>query len=87
MMIYRKWCPPPIQMNEVADLLRESGRQLGTSAAICGEPMFQVDGVFLDPWATYRLAVQQITFEEALNGPSTVIPGVKAYRQPRVEGA
>ena len=83
--VFRKYVPAPISFKEIAERLDVNGYKLGDPAFICFRPMLQVDGAFLSELVAYRLAVGEITFEQALDEPSTVIPGAKSYGQPRVD--
>jgi hypothetical protein len=83
MGIWRGYLPTPVDLDAIANRLKVNGHHVGERAAICDEPMLQVDGAFLKEWVAYRLAMGEIAFKEALDDLATVIPGVKSFGQPR----
>ena len=72
--IYSAFSPPPLDDEEILQGLRARGYTLGDPASINWRPMYQINGVFVEPWHAYYLAVGKATFDEVLDASNTVVP-------------
>ena len=74
MGVFQKFVPLPIEDSKLYSGLQERGYKVGPSVSINHKPMHEINGVFVEPSLAYLLLIDEMSFDQVLADPSTVVP-------------